>query len=87
MIRSSPGYDEALVGLSKHDKEYLRGDTSSYTVSNARAERATRVLDHKKFKAALAAGEVKPSIRNGYGLSSLAQENRFKPKDKKKDFY
>lgn len=79
-IRSSPGYDEALVGLSKADKVYLRGDTNSYTVSSSREERDAHIEEHKKAKEErLASKKLKPTYR----LSAEAQEQRFKPRPKR----
>lgn len=79
-IRSSPGYDEALVGLGEKDKEYLRGGTSSYTVTSPRAERTERIEQHAKTKAS---GKVKYT----YPLASSVQEQRFVKKHKRKEFY
>lgn len=78
MIRSSPGYDEALVGLSKADKTYLRGGTTSYT--ECTPGRTERIEQYNKDKAS---GKPKYTFR----LSSEAQEQQFVKKYKRKEFY
>lgn len=70
IIRASPGYDEALVGLREADKAYLRDGTSNYTVSSpGRKERIK------------AAAILKPR-RVVTRLSAEVQEHRFKPRAK-----
>lgn len=79
-IRSSPNYDEALVGLGKRDKKYLRGGTKSYTTSSTHAERVQHIEEHAAAKAErLAKKKHKPTYR----LSAEVQENQFKPRPKR----
>lgn len=74
VIRSSPGYDDALVGLSKADKDYLRDGQGNYTVASP--GRAERIAE--------AAKRAEQPKRAGFRLAASAQENRFKPKQQRR---
>lgn len=71
-IRSSPGYDDAFVGLREADKQYLRGGTSSYTyTAPGRAER---------IAAAAALRAAGPRL--GQRLAPYMADYAFRPKFK-----
>jgi hypothetical protein len=70
-IRSSPGYDEALVGLREADKAYLRDGESSYTCTSPGRE----------VRIAEAASKPRSLPTR---LSAEAQEHRFTPRYKSK---
>lgn len=79
IIRSSPGYDEALVGLSEADKEYLRGGEKSYTVQSPYREQ--RIQEHAERKKAIEEGKIRPYVKRE---TREVQENRFRPRAKRK---
>lgn len=77
-VRSSPGYDDALVGLGRSDKNYMRGGPRrGYTeeapgreirAAAARSRRRTRPAPRSK------------SARLAYHLRQQAEEARFAPR-------
>lgn len=72
IIRSSPGYDDALVGLSASEKDYLRDGAPGYTIASPGREE--RIELHR---------ESKGKLKTTWPMRSReAQERRFQLKYK-----
>lgn len=77
-IRSSPGYDQALIGLSEADKNYLRDGERGYTLTSpGRAERVARAIMNAEAPAPIQHNTL------SYVQREDLEEARFRPKYKR----
>lgn len=73
-IRSSPGYEDAFVGLRKADKDVLRHGQRGYTYTEPRSERAQRVQALAQRRAA----GVLPDKRLAPYMADYAFQSKYK---------